>query len=65
MNSNENLKRLGSNPGAVVNTDHPGLKAYREARERVRQRNKDFEQLKTEVTELKSMLNQILEKLDK
>jgi hypothetical protein len=65
MNSNENLKRLGSNPGAVVNIDNPGLKAYREARERVRQRNKDFEQMKTEITELKSMMSQILEKLDR
>lgn len=65
MNSNENLKRLGSNPGAVVNTDHPGLKAYREAREKVRQRNKDFENMKTEITELKSMMSQILEKLSK
>ena len=65
MNSNENLKRLGSNPGAVVSTDHPGLKAYREARERVKQMHQEFDQLKTDVTELKSMMSQILEKLSK
>lgn len=45
--------------------DNAGLRAYREARERVRQRNKDFDNLKTEVAELKSMLSQILEKLDR
>lgn len=65
MDSSENLRRLGSNPGAVVNTDHPGLKAYREAREKIRQRNKEFEQLKTDVADMKSMMSQILEKLSK
>jgi len=63
--NNESLKRSTSNPNAVLNTDGNGLKAYREARERVRQRNKDFDNLKTEVAELKSMLGQILEKLDR
>lgn len=63
--NNESLKRSTSNPSAVLNTDANGLKAYREARERVRQRNKDFDNLKTEVAELKSMLGQILEKLDR
>ena len=63
--NNESLKRSTSNPSAVLNTDSNGLKAYREARERVRQRNKDFDNLKTEVAELKSMLGQILEKLDR
>lgn len=63
--NNESYKRSTSNPGAVLSMDNAGLKAYREARERVRQRNKDFDNLKTEVAELKSMLNQILEKLDR
>lgn len=65
MNSNENLKRSTSNPGAVLNSDANGLRTYREARERVRQRNKDFDQMKNEVSELKSMMAQILEKLDR
>ena len=62
---NNDLKRSQSNPGAVVNVDNHGLRTYREARERVKQKNKDFEQMKIDVTELKSMLSQILEKLDK
>jgi|LauGreDrversion2_6_1035139.scaffolds.fasta_scaffold03467_2 hypothetical protein len=65
MNSNENLKRLGSNPGAVVNTDNNSLRAYREAREKLRIRDRDFDQMKNDVFELKSMMAQILEKLNK
>ena len=61
--NNESLKRSTSNPGAVLNSDAQGLRAYREARERVRQRNKDFEQMKNEVAEIKNMLSTILEKI--
>jgi hypothetical protein len=63
--NNETLKRSTTNPGAVLNSDAQGLRAYREARERVRQANKDFEQMKSDVNELKSMMTQILEKLNK
>jgi hypothetical protein len=63
--NNESLKRSQSNPGAVVNVDNHGLRTYREARDRVKQKNKDFEQMKTDVSELKSMMSQILEKLNK
>jgi hypothetical protein len=63
--NNETLKRSTTNPGAVLNSDAQGLRAYREARERVRQANKDFEQMKSDVNELKSMMAQILEKLNK
>jgi hypothetical protein len=63
--NNETLRRSTTNPGAVLNSDAQGLRAYREARERVRQANKDFEQMKSDVNELKSMMSQILEKLNK
>jgi hypothetical protein len=63
--NNETLRRSTTNPGAVLNSDAQGLRAYREARERVRQTNKDFEQMKSDVNELKSMMSQILEKLNK
>lgn len=63
--NNESIKRLDSNPGAIVNTDNRGLKAYREARAKLTEEKKQFEQIKNDVSELKEIMSQILEKLNK
>ena len=57
--------RMDQNPGAVVNNDSTGLKAYKLAKQRAKQQNDEINTLKTEVSELKQMLTQLLEKLDK
>ena len=57
--------RMDENPGAVVNNDSTGLKAYKLAKQRAKQQNDEINTLKTEVSELKQMLTQLLEKLDK
>ena len=63
--NNEHLKRQGNNSGAVLNVDHSGLRAYRDARQKLWDEKKQFDQMKQDVSELKSMMALILEKLDK
>jgi hypothetical protein len=63
--NNESINRLQSNPGAIVNVDNTGLKLYREARSKLTEEKKQFEQMKNDVSELKEMMSQILEKLNK
>lgn len=60
-----NFERQKNNPGALLNTDSSGLKAYRDARSNMLKGQKEFEQLKSDVSELKEMMSQILEKLNK
>lgn len=49
-----------NNPGAVINTDNAALKAYK----LTKQKNKEVEQLKQDVNNIKNMLSLILTKLN-
>lgn len=64
MNS-EHMKRQGNNSAAVLNVDNSGLQSYRQAREKLWEEKKQFEQMKSDVSDLKDMMAQILEKLNK
>lgn len=64
MNS-EYLKRSSTVPGLLTSTDTRGLQAYRQARSKFLDDKKEFEKLKSDVSELKDMMSQILEKLNK
>lgn len=60
-----NFERQKNNPGALINTNNQGLKAYREARSNMLKGQQEFEKLKTDVSEIKEVLAAILEKLNK
>ena len=51
------------NPGAVVNTDNKALQAYKVQRDVERRKNNEINTLKSEITELKSIVSQLLEKI--
>lgn len=51
------------NPGAIINTDNSSLQAYKKQRESSRRKEQEINTLRNEVDELKSMMNQLLEKL--
>ena len=51
--------RSDSNPGAVINTDNASLKAYKLQKNK----HREIDQLKEEVSEIKGMLQLILERL--
>jgi len=55
----EKFKRMKTNPGAIINTDEEALKAYKARKKN----NKEIDNLKHEVSDIKIMLNKILEKL--
>jgi len=55
----ETFIRDENNPGAVLNTDHQGLKAYKMRK----QKSKEIDNLKEEVSDIKKMLGLILEKI--
>lgn len=61
MSTNEKLidgfARQQDNPGSVVNTDKRGLDAYKKRK----QRENEINTLKEEMTEIKSLLKQLLE----
>lgn len=52
--------RDNNNPGAVINVDNQALKAYKAKKNK----DKEFDVLKQEVKDIKSLLNKILEKLN-
>ena len=56
--NNDSFVRSSSNPGAVINTDKAGLEAYKKRK----QREAEINNLKDEVSEIKAMLKQLLEK---
>ena len=70
--ASEEYTRLNNNPGAVVNVNHHALNQYREMRKRhqevlgkVNETNNvmdDVNWLKNELSDIKSMLAQLLEK---
>jgi hypothetical protein len=55
----ETFIRDENNPGAVLNTDYQGLKAYKMRK----QKSKEIDNLKEEVNDIKKMLGLILEKI--
>ena len=46
--------------GAVLNTDLHALKSYRAKRDRDRKMQKEFEQMKDDMSEIKSLLAQLV-----
>ena len=57
--------RQEDNPGAIVNIDKNGLQAYKLRREAEKRKENDINTLRDEVTDIKNMLSQILEKINK
>lgn len=55
--------RSENNPGAIVNTDNRALQAYKMQKEIERRKNNEINTLRDEVTELKGIVSQLLEKL--
>lgn len=47
---------------AIINTNVSQAKAARQARERIKQRDADVEELKSDVAEIKALLRQLLER---
>jgi len=64
---NKNLLRHASSRG-IVNTDDDGLKKYREERDRAKKLNNIVEEqdkINQELNDIKSLLSQILNKIEK
>lgn len=55
--------RQEDNLGAIINVDRSSLQAYKLRRETEKRKENDINMLREEVTELKSMLSLILEKI--
>ena len=55
--------RQEDNPGSIINIDKNALYAYKLKREKEQGKENDINMLREEVTELKSMLSLILEKI--
>jgi len=53
-----------NNSGAILNVNHSELENARKRKALRRQQNEDINNLKTEVSDIKKMLIQIIEKLD-
>ncbi len=53
-----------NNSGAILNVNHSELENARKHKALRRQQNEDINNLKTEVSDIKKMLTQIIEKLD-
>lgn len=57
--------RQPENPGAIINVDNNGLKAYKQRRQVENTRDSEINNLKQEISELKDLLKQVLEKKNK
>ena len=51
------------NTGAIVNINKEEISAAREAKKRRKNKDVEFEQLKNDVSEMKELLNKLVEKL--
>jgi len=51
------------NTGAIVNINKEEIQAAREAKKRRKNKDREFEDLKNEVGEIKELLNKLVEKL--
>lgn len=54
--------RSESNPGAIINVDNEALQAYKVRRSRELTKQNEINSLKEEITELKNLISQLLEK---
>ena len=54
--------RQKDNPGAIINVDKNGLQAYKLRREAEKRKESDINTLKNEMSEIKNLLTQLLEK---
>ena len=54
--------RSDTNPRAIINVDNAALMAYKRKRESERSKQEEINRLNNEVSELKAMLKQVLEK---
>ena len=63
----EGYTTLGRDPSsnAIVNTDTTQYDAYIKAREKAKKKDRTLEDLKTEVEELKRLVNNLVQKEDK
>ena len=63
----EGHNALGRDPqsNAILNTDMSGYEAYKSAREEARRKDRDLEILRSEIDELKSLVNTLVQKEDK
>lgn len=59
MKHTDGFERSKANPGAVINTDNSALKAYKLKKNK----DREVEILRSEVSEMKTMLAAILAKL--
>jgi len=57
--------RQEDNLGAIVNVDNSGLQAYKLKREAEKRKESDINTLREEMSDVKNMLSQILEKISK
>lgn len=58
----DSFKKQSDNGGALINTDHNGLRAYKEQRERMRQLTSQIDEINTikqEVNEIKTKMDSI------
>ena len=53
------------NSNAIINMDQTGYDAYIQARERQKLKNKELEELKSEIEELKSLVKGLAKQIDK
>ena len=63
VEGNHNLVR-DTSTGAILNINKDEISAARKRKLERKQKEKEFEELKNEVGEIKNMLNQIIEKLN-
>ena len=63
----EGHNALGRDPqsNAILNTDMSGYEAYKRAREEARRKDRDLEILRSEIDELKSLVNTLVQIEDK
>ena len=62
----EGHNALGRDPqsNAILNTDMSGYEAYKRAREEARRKDRDLEILRSEIDELKSLVNTLVQNED-
>lgn len=63
----EGHNALGRDPNsnAIVNTNSTGYEAYIKAREKSKMKDKELEELKSELDEIKSLLKSLVQERDK
>jgi hypothetical protein len=61
----DGFMRQQDNPGAIVNVDKKSLNAYKLKREREKQEETDINKLREEMSDIKDLLKQLLEKNSK